>query len=91
MNTAANEIIPITSARGILGNLTERVKGENYIILTKGGKPRAALVDVDYLKKLEKDLNNIYQKTYIDPKILPLTREFNETEIEEWRDADKDL
>ena len=90
MNTASNDIIPITQARGNLGNLADKVKGDNYIILTKGGKPKAALVDVAYIKKLEKDLNNIYQKTYIDPKILPLTREFTKGEIEAWLKENKD-
>ena len=90
MNTINSDIIPITTARGTLGSLAEKVKGDNYIILTKGGKPKAALVDVFYLKKLEKDINNIYQKTYIDPKVLPLTREFGNDEIMEWVKEDKD-
>jgi len=32
-------IIPITKARGKLGALAEKVTGEDYIVLTKGGAP----------------------------------------------------
>ena len=90
MNTANVDIIPVTQAREKLGKLTDRVSKDSYIILTKGGKPKAALVDVEYLKKLEGDMTRIYQKTYIDPKVLPLTRAFSDLEIKEWLDEDID-
>ena len=86
MNT---NIIPITKARGSLGTLTKKIKGEQYIVLTKGGTPRAALVDIDYLKKLEDEVKKIYGKTFIDPTLLPLTRVFSQKEIEKWRQEDK--
>ena len=32
---------------------------------------------------------NFFQKTFIDPKLLPYTREFSDKEIDEWLTADK--
>lgn len=86
MNT---NIVPITRARNSLGNLTKKVKGDQYIVLTKGGNPQAALVDVAYLKTLEEEVKKIYAKTFIDPKLLPFTRQFSQGEIDEWQAEDK--
>jgi len=89
MNSLLTKIIPITKARGKLGDLAEKVKGEDYVILTKGGKPEAALVDVKYLAQLEEEVAKLYQKTFIDPQLLPLTREFTAKEIAEWKKEDE--
>lgn len=89
MNQLLTNIIPITKARGKLGDLAGKVKGEQYVILTRGGKPEAALVEIEYLVGLEEEIAKIYQKTFIDPKLLPLTREFTEKEIAEWEQEDK--
>lgn len=85
----ADNIIPVTRARGKLGDLAESVKGDNYIILTKGGSPAAALVDLDYLTNLEEQVQKTYSKTFIDPKLLPFTRGFSDSEIKEWSEEDK--
>lgn len=89
MNISLDNIIPITEARGRLGNLTEKATGENIVILTKSGKPRAALVDIAYITKLQNEVQRLYKKTFIDPTLLPYTREFTEKEIEEWMREDK--
>lgn len=86
MNT--ENILPITEAREKIGKLADKVSGEDYIVLTKSGKPKAALVDINYLDKLQKEVKKIYQKTYIDPKLLKYTREFTDEEIEEWLKED---
>ncbi len=86
MNT---NIVPITRARNSLGVLARKVQGDQYIVLTKGGSPQAALVDVSYLKHLEEEVKKIYGKTFIDPKLLPLTRSFSQKEINEWQKEDK--
>lgn len=86
MNSA--NIIPLSKARAKLGDLTDKVSGENYVVLTKGGSPKAAIVDIKYLNKLQQQLRSIYQKTYIDPKLIPYTREFSDEEIEEWLKED---
>lgn len=88
MNNNPVNIIPVTSARGKLGDLTEKVSGENYVILTKGGNPKAALVDINYLVKLQQEVKKIYQKTFIDSKLLPFTREFSDEEIKQWAKED---
>lgn len=82
-------IVPITKARSTLSTLAKQVKGDQYVVLTKGGSPQAALVDVDYLKTLEEEVNKIYSKTFIDPKLLPLTRQFSQKEIDNWQKEDK--
>lgn len=89
MNISASNIIPITQARSKLGDLAGRVSGDNYIVLTKGGSPQAALVDIDYLMRLQKDVEKMYKKTFIDPKLLPYTREFSDKEIKEWEEEDR--
>jgi len=89
MNYLTTNIIPITKARGKLGDLAEQVKGDRYIILTKGGQAEAALVDIDYLARLEEEVAKIYQQTFIDPKLLPFTREFTSEEIDEWLKEDR--
>lgn len=88
MNGVLADIIPLTKARAKLGDLASLAKDENYIVLTKGGSPKAALVDINYLNRLQKEVKNIYQKTYIDPKLLPFTREFSDEEIDEWQKED---
>lgn len=88
MITNPFNIVPITKARGKLGNLAEKVSKNNYIILTKDGSPKAALVNVSYLANLEKQVKKIYGKTFIDPKLLKYTREFTDKEIKEWEKED---
>lgn len=88
MNLNPSNIIPITKARGKLGDLAEKVAGENYIVLTKDGAPKAALVDISYLSQLEKDVQSMYKKTFIDKKLLKYTRKFSDKEIKEWLDED---
>lgn len=77
-------ILPISQARGILGDLTEQVQGSDYIILTKSGSPKAALVDIKYLIRLQKDLSRMYKKTFITKELLPFTRQFSDAEIASW-------
>lgn len=81
-------IVPVSKARAKLGDLTDKVSGENYVVLTKGGSPKAAIVDIKYLNKLQEQLRSIYQKTYIDPKLIPYTREFSDEEIAQWLKED---
>lgn len=88
MNNTPTNILPITKARVKLGYLASKVRGENYVILTKGGSPKAAIVDINYLTKLQKEVVGIYQKTFIDPKLLPYTREFSDEELKEWAKED---
>lgn len=88
MLTNPFNIIPITKARSKLGNLAEKVVKDNYIILTKDGSPKAALVDISYLTNLEKQVRKVYKKTFIDPKLLKYTREFTDREINVWEKED---
>lgn len=89
MTNSFSNIIPVTKARGKLGDLAEKVSGENYIVLTKGGSPKAAIVDISYLNKLQQEVRKIYQKTFIDPTLVKYTREFSDKEINEWQRQDE--
>lgn len=89
MLTSYQDIVSITKARGNLGNLAEKAAGDRIIVLTKGGNPKVALVDVRYLTKLQDSLRKIYRRTFIDSAVLPYTREFTDQEIQEWEKADK--
>jgi hypothetical protein len=84
-----NNIVPITKARGRLGDLASLAVASNYYVLTRGGNPAVALVDFDYLKKLEEIVKQITQKTFIDPKLDKFTREFSDKEIAEWQSEDQ--
>lgn len=81
-------ILPITKARSKLGDLAEQVQGNKYVILTKSGSPKVALVDIAYLRRLQDDLNKLYKKTYITPDLLPYTRIFSDKEIATWEAED---
>lgn len=85
----STNIVPITKARASLGDLAASVKGENYIILTKGGEANVALVDIKYLQSLEDEVKKMFGKTFIDPKLLPMTREFSKNEIDKWKKDDE--
>lgn len=84
-----NNIVPITRARGRLGDLASMAVASNYFVLTRGGSPAVALVDFDYLKKLEFTVKQITQKTFIDPKRDKFIREFSDKEIAEWQSEDQ--
>ncbi|MEK7517734.1 MAG: type II toxin-antitoxin system prevent-host-death family antitoxin [Patescibacteria group bacterium] len=88
MITNPYNIIPITKVRSKLGYLAEKVAKDNYIILTKDGSPKAALVDISYLDNLERQVRKAFGKTFIDPKLLKYTREFTDSEIREWEKED---
>lgn len=88
MITNPFNIIPITKARGRLGNLAEEVAKDNYIILTKDGSPKAALVDISYLTNLEQQVRRAYGKTFINPRLLKYTRRFTDKEIKVWEKED---
>lgn len=52
LKVSVDHIVSITEARSRLSELVENTSAEDVWVLTKGGKPRAALVDVAYLDQL---------------------------------------
>ena len=82
-------ILPVTKARAQLGKLADGLVGEKFVVLTKGGSPRAVLADWRYFEELRQEVKKIYGKTFIDPKLLPYTREFSDKEVKEWQKEDK--
>lgn len=84
-----NNVVPITKARGRLGDLASLAVASNYFVLTKGGSPSVALVDLAYLRQLEYIVKKVTQKTFIDPKLDKYTRDFSDKEIAEWQNEDQ--
>lgn len=82
-------IMPITKARGQIGKLADSVSGDKYVVFTKSGEAKAALVDYNYLTELEAKVSSMYQKTFISPQTEPYIREFSDEEIKEWQEEDK--
>lgn len=89
MNLAITTIIPITKARGELGDLAESVKRDQIVILTKGGSPAVALVNPQYLAKLQATVEKLTHRTFLDPKLLPYTRLFSDEETAQWETEDR--
>ena len=85
----AQTIIPVTKARGKIGDLAEGVSGEDYVVLTKSGSPMAALVDYQYLMNLKRQIGELYGKTFIDPSLKKYTRNFGSKEVEKWLKEDE--
>ena len=52
LKVAVDRIVSVTDARSRLSELVDEAKSEEFWVLTKGGKPRVALVDVVYLDEL---------------------------------------
>lgn len=52
LKVAINRIVSVTEARSRLSELVDEASSDEFWVLTKGGKPRVALVDVAYLDEL---------------------------------------
>ncbi len=52
LRVAVDRIVSVTEARSRLSELVEDAADDTFWVLTKGGKPRVALVDVAYLDEL---------------------------------------
>jgi prevent-host-death family protein len=52
LKISIDRVIPLTEARARLSELVEKTIGDQFWVLTKGGKPRVAVVDVNYLDQL---------------------------------------
>lgn len=90
-NTILNQSIvyPVSQAREVFGALVDQVEKDKTILVTKQGRIKAALVDFKYFQQMQKDLEVLYKKTYINKKLLPYTRTFSDKEIQEWLEEDK--
>ena len=52
LNVALDRIIPLTEARARLSEIVEQTSGDRFWVLTRQGRPRVAVVDVEYLDQL---------------------------------------
>lgn len=50
-------IIPITEARAKLDDLVCQATGNNFFVISKQGKAKAAIIEVDYLLELQKKVD----------------------------------
>jgi prevent-host-death family protein len=51
-NIALDRIIPLTEARSRLREIIDQTSDDRFWVLTRRGKPRVAIVDVEYLDQL---------------------------------------
>lgn len=66
-----NRIVPLTSARDSLSRLVSQVKGKDFFVLTKGGKPTCALVSIEYLEELTGGIKPAPIEIKPSPKVAP--------------------
>ena len=85
----SQNIIPVSDARSKLGWLVSQVGKKRSYVFTQRGNPKAVLVDVGLWTEILRRLKEIYQTTYIDPKLNKYTREFSDQEISQWLKEDK--
>jgi prevent-host-death family protein len=52
LNVSLDRIIPITEARARLREIIEQTRNDQFWVLTWRGRPRVAVVDVEYLDQL---------------------------------------
>jgi prevent-host-death family protein len=52
LNIALERVIPLTEARARLSEIVEQTSGDQFWVLTRRGRPRVAVVDVEYLDQL---------------------------------------
>ena len=66
LQVSLDQIVPLTAARSRLSELVEKTYNNRFWVLTKSGKPRVALVDVEYLDKLmrQASFNELSTQSY---------------------------
>ena len=52
LKVALDRIISLTEARARLSEIVEQTSGDQFWVLTRRGRPRVAVVDVEYLDRL---------------------------------------
>jgi prevent-host-death family protein len=52
LNVSLDRIIPVTEARARLREIIEQTRNDQFWVLTWRGRPRVAVVDVEYLDQL---------------------------------------
>jgi len=52
LKVAVDRILSLTETRARLSEIVEKAVGEQFWVVTKGGKPKVAVVDVRYLDQL---------------------------------------
>lgn len=50
LRVALDRVIPLTEVRARLSEIVEQTKGDQFWVLTWHGRPRVAIVDVEYLE-----------------------------------------
>lgn len=56
MDISLQKIIPFTEARNKLSDLVDRVRKEQFFVISKQNRQKAVLVDIDYFQSLQKEL-----------------------------------
>jgi prevent-host-death family protein len=80
-------ILPVSQARNTISDLVENPSSPT--ILTKRGRAKAVLLDIKYWQQLNSLIDQLTQKTFIDPSLLPFTRKFSDQEIKTLQQGDQ--
>ena len=52
LQVALNRVVPLTQARARISEIVEQTTNDQFWVLTRHGRPRVAVVDVEYLDQL---------------------------------------
>nr|HID14868.1 type II toxin-antitoxin system Phd/YefM family antitoxin [Anaerolineae bacterium] len=52
LRVAVDRIVPLTEVRARLSEIVQQTKGDQFWVITRHGRPRVAVVDVEYLDQL---------------------------------------
>lgn len=52
IKVALDRVVPLTEARSRLSEIVDNTVGDHIWVISKGGKPKVAIVDVQYLDNL---------------------------------------
>jgi len=67
---SADQVIPISKARANLSELVDKVKENDFFLISRKYDPRAALVDIEFMDKLL----SVYQKWQRDQDLAATER-----------------
>ena len=84
MNISLRNIIPFTVARNNLNKLIDKVEGETYFVISKQNKPKAVIIDPEYLSYLQKQarINTLNRlETTIRQKFSQFTKNKKGTKV----------
>ncbi|MEA3340102.1 MAG: type II toxin-antitoxin system Phd/YefM family antitoxin [Chloroflexota bacterium] len=65
IRVALDRMVPLTEARSRLSEIINKTVGDQFWVLTRRGKPKVAMIDVNYLEQLMRQawFNNLASRS----------------------------